>query len=47
VALPLAAVDKRERVLTDEELRAVWHATAGQGPFNAIVRTLISTGQRR
>jgi integrase len=45
--LPLAAVAKRERVLTDDELRAVWEATFGAGPFNAIVRTLILTGQRR
>jgi integrase len=45
--LPLAPIAKRERVLTDEELRAVWEATAGPGPFNAIVRMLILTGQRR
>jgi integrase len=45
--LPLAPVAKRERVLTDEELRAVWNATADPGSFNAIVRTLILTGQRR
>jgi integrase len=45
--LPLAPIAKRERVLADDELRAVWEATAGPGPFNAIVRTLILTGQRR
>jgi integrase len=45
--LPLAPVEKRERVLTDAELQAVWQATAGPGPFNAIVRMLILTGQRR
>jgi integrase len=45
--LPVAAVAKRERVLTDEELRAVWEATAGVGSFNAIVRMLMLTGQRR
>jgi integrase len=45
--LPLTPVVKRERVLTDEELRAVWSATADRGSFNAIVRTLILTGQRR
>jgi integrase len=45
--LPLAPTPKRERVLTDDELRAVWEATSGPGPFNAIVRTLILTGQRR
>jgi integrase len=45
--LPLTPVVKRERVLTDEELRAVWSATAGPGSFNAIVRMLVLTGQRR
>jgi integrase len=45
--LPLAPVEKRERVLTDEELRAIWQATGGPGPFNAIVRMLMLTGQRR
>jgi integrase len=47
VALPLAPVEKRERVLTDHELRAVWQATSGGGAFNAIVRMLVLTGQRR
>jgi integrase len=46
-ALPLASVEKRERVLSDAELRAVWRATGGAGAFNAIVRGLILTGQRR
>jgi integrase len=45
--LPLAPIAKRERVLTDDELRAIWQATVGPGPFNAIVRALILTGQRR
>jgi integrase len=45
--LPLAPVARRERVLTDDELRSIWQATAGPGSFNAIVRTLILTGQRR
>ena len=45
--LPLASVAKRERVLIDDELRAIWRATAGSGPLNAIVRMLILTGQRR
>jgi hypothetical protein len=45
--LPLTAVAKRERVLTDAELAAVWKATDGPGPFNAIVRMLMLTGQRR
>ncbi len=45
--LPLAPVVKRERVLTDDELRSVWRATSGPGSFNAIIRTLMITGQRR
>ena len=45
--LPLTPVAKRERVLTDEELRSIWLATAGPGPYNAIVRMLMVTGQRR
>jgi integrase len=45
--LPLAAVVNRERVLTDGELAAVWKAADSPGPFSAIVRTLILTGQRR
>ena len=47
MGLSLAATVKRERVLTDDELRAIWRATAGPGPYNAIVRMLMLTGQRR
>ena len=45
--LPLTPVAKRERVLPTSELRAIWRATEGPGSFNAIVRSLILTGQRR
>ena len=45
--LPLAPVARRGRVLSDDELRSVWDATADPGSFNAIVRTLMVTGQRR
>ena len=45
--LKLAAVASRERVLSDEELVAIWGATRGPGVYNAIVRMLILTGQRR
>jgi integrase len=39
---------RRKRVLTDEELLAVWNATFGiEGLFGIIVRLLILTGQRR
>jgi integrase len=36
----------RDRVLTDEELRALWSATA-EGPFNRLVRFLLLTAVRR
>ena len=36
----------RDRVLTDEELAAIWLA-AGRGDYATIVRSLILTGQRR
>jgi integrase len=45
-AIPTAPTTKRDRVLTDDELRAIWQATAGPGSFNAIVRVLMLTGQR-
>jgi integrase len=45
--LPVAPTPRRERVLVDDELAAIWRATAGAGPFNGIVRLLLLTGQRR
>ena len=36
----------RERILTNDELKRVWHA-AGDDTFGKIVRLLILTGQRR
>jgi integrase len=45
--LPVAPTERRERVLTDDELAAIWKATHGPGPFNGIVRMLLLTGQRR
>jgi integrase len=45
--IKLCAVASRERVLSDEELKAVWGATKDPGPYGAIVRMLILTGQRR
>jgi integrase len=47
VNLPKAPVTRRERVLTDEELRAVWQATEEPGAFNRVVRLLLLTAQRR
>ena len=45
---PPSKAGKRERTLTDAELRLVWLAAGGLGwPFGPIVRLLILTGQRR
>jgi integrase len=38
---------KRQRVLSDGELRALWAATADRSDFNLIVRLVIWTGCRR
>ncbi|HEY1941241.1 MAG TPA: integrase arm-type DNA-binding domain-containing protein [Roseiarcus sp.] len=45
--MPLAPVAKRDRVLAEAELAAVWRAANGPGAFDRIVRMLILTGQRR
>ena len=45
--LPVAPTPRRERVLFDDELAALWRATDGAGPFNGIMRLLLLTGQRR
>ena len=46
-ALPVNPTVKRDRVLTDAELRAIWQATTKPGSFNSIVRMLMVTAQRR
>jgi integrase len=46
-SLPVAPTERRERVLTDDEVAAIWRSTDVPGPFNGIVRMLILTGQRR
>jgi integrase len=38
---------RRARILTDDELRAVWAATADNAPFSALVRFLLLTSARR
>jgi integrase len=45
--LPLAPTAKRDRVLSDAEVAAIWRATEEPGAFASIVRMLILTGQRR
>ncbi|MGZ3328753.1 MAG: tyrosine-type recombinase/integrase, partial [Xanthobacteraceae bacterium] len=42
-----ASEHRRERILTDDEIRAVWAATADNSPFSALVRVLLLTGARR
>ena len=45
---PPSKAGKRDRTLTDDELRLVWMAAGEMGwPFGPIVRLLILTGQRR
>jgi integrase len=46
--LKAPAVEKsRDRILTDQELRAVWQAAGRMGVYGALVRLLVLTGQRR
>jgi integrase len=44
---PPAKGRSRSRILTDEELRAVWLAAGGMDHFSRIIRLCILTGQRR
>lgn len=37
----------RDRVLTDDEIRAIWTATDGADPMSRLVRFLLLTAQRR
>jgi integrase len=41
------AVERRKRVLEDDELRLIWTATEGASDFNLIVRLVMWTGTRR
>lgn len=44
---PPATEEKRDRVLSDDEFRAVWKASGTSGePFGSLIRTLFVTGQR-
>jgi integrase len=38
---------KRSRILTDDELQAVWKEAEASGRFGALIRVLLLTGQRR
>src|SRR5262249_26281678 len=37
----------RDRVLSDDEISAIWHALDGAETFGALVKTLLLTAQRR
>jgi integrase len=37
----------RDRVLADNELKAIWHAAESSGTFGKIIQLLILTGQRK
>ncbi len=43
----LAPENKRERVLNDAEVRAIWNATEEMGVFGLLVRGLFVSGSRR
>lgn len=38
---------ERDRVLSHDEIRAVWNAAEASGPFGAFIQLLLLTGQRR
>lgn len=45
---PRCATNSRDRVLNDDEIRAIWIAAEGKGyPFDPVVKLLILTAQRR
>lgn len=46
-ALPVAPIERRDRVLTDDELAAIWKASDPRTSHGAMVRFLMLTGQRR
>jgi integrase len=41
------ASQARDRVLTEDEIRAIWPVAEANGVFGAVVRLLLLTGQRR
>jgi integrase len=42
-----AKAHERSRVLSDDEIRSLWHASETAHPFNALVRFLLLTASRR
>jgi integrase len=47
VVKPLADEVKRDRVLSDAEIRAVWEACGAVGVFGRAFKFMLATGQRR
>jgi integrase len=45
--VPTTPIVSRDRVLNDDEISAIWAATAKPGAFNGITRMLRLSGQRR
>ena len=45
--VPIAPTVRRDRVLSDDEIRHIWNASNSAGAFNGVVRALLLTGQRR
>lgn len=41
------AAQKRDRILSDDEIRAIWNEAGTSGTFGAIVRFALATAQRR
>jgi integrase len=41
------AMMRRQRILTEDEIRAVWHAASDAGMFGILVKILLLTAQRR
>ena len=38
---------RRQRILTEDEIRAVWNAASDAGMFGVLVKLLLATSQRR
>jgi integrase len=38
---------RRQRVLTEDEIKSVWHAATDAGTFGVLVKMLLATAQRR
>jgi integrase len=41
------AMMRRQRILTEDEIKSVWHAASDAGMFGALVKLLLASAQRR